>query len=120
MEKNLTGRWVRELPAAITVCDSSGTVIEMNDASAASYAADGGFGLIGKNIRDCHPPDARMILDSMFVNGTPHIYMIEKNGVRKMLCELPWYEEGTFSGLVEVSIILPDTIPCYQRDRQDR
>jgi hypothetical protein len=116
MEKNLPGRWVRELLAAVTVCDRSGTVIEMNEVSAAFYAADGGFGLIGKNIRDCHPPEARMMIDSMLANGSRHLYMTEKNGVRTMICELPWYEKGTFSGLVELSIVLPDTVPCYRRD----
>ncbi len=116
MEPDLPGRWVKELPAGITVCDSSGTVIEMNDASAASYAPDGGLKLIGNNIRDCHPPEALKILDSMLKNGTPHVYMIDKNGMRKLICELPWYTDGNLSGLVEISVVLPDTVPCYRRD----
>ena len=116
MEPDPPCRWVKELPAGITVCDRSGTVIGMNDASAASYASDGGYKLIGSNIRDCHPPEALKILDSMLESGTPHVYMIENHGTRKILCELPWYTGGKLSGLVELSVVLPDTVPCYRRD----
>ena len=115
MEKTLTGRWVKELPAGITVCDNEGNVIEMNDVSADAYAKDGGYDLIGRNIRDCHPPEARKILDPLLDNGTPYFYTIEKNGVKKMLCEIPWYKDGKFGGLVELSLVLPEYIPHYQR-----
>ena len=117
MGNHCPGAWVKELPAAIMVSDSSGNVIEMNDASAANYKAAGGFDLIGKNIRDCHPKEARDLLDTMFANGTPHTYMIESNGMRKMICELPWFKEGLFSGFVEIAVVLPETVPHYVRDR---
>ena len=50
--------WIKEVPVSITVCNKEGTIVEMNDRSAASYEKDGGYGLMGKNIRDCHPEHA--------------------------------------------------------------
>ncbi len=116
METDFPVSWAKELPAAITVCDKWGTVIGMNEASAASYKTSGGFDLIGKNIKDCHPAKARVILDAMFANGTPHTYTVGNQGTRKLICELPWYEKGEFSGFVEFVVDLPDVIPHYQRD----
>ncbi|HTY14451.1 MAG TPA: hypothetical protein VMC42_01985 [Methanoregulaceae archaeon] len=107
---------MKELPAAITVCDRSGNVIEMNEASAANYKTSGGYDLIGTNIKDCHPAKARDVLDAMFANGTPYMYTIEKNGIRKLICELPWYDEAEFSGFVEFTVVLPEVIPNYLRD----
>jgi hypothetical protein len=116
METDYPGRWVKELPAAITVCDREGIVIEMNDASAANYESAGEFDLIGRNIKDCHPAKAREILDAMFADGTLHMYSTRKNGIRRLICELPWYNGGEFFGFVEFAIVLPDEIPHYQRD----
>ena len=116
MERTCQGRWVKELPVAITVCDREGTVIEMNEASATNYESAGGFNLIGKNIKDCHPAKTREILDTIFANGTPHMYSTGKNGIRRLICELPWYNGGEFSGFVEIAVVLPDVIPHYQRD----
>ncbi len=47
--------WIKEFPAAITVCDASGILLEMNDRAAKTYAKDGGYELLGKNMLDCHP-----------------------------------------------------------------
>jgi hypothetical protein len=33
--------WVKELPAAITVCDRSGIIMAMNDRACATFAAEG-------------------------------------------------------------------------------
>ena len=51
--------WVMEFPAAITVCDGSGVIVEMNERSRATFAEDGGAALIGKNLLDCHTGTAR-------------------------------------------------------------
>ena len=47
--------WIKEFPAAITVCDATGVLLEMNDRAAKTYANDGGYELLGKNMLDCHP-----------------------------------------------------------------
>ena len=43
------GAWVKELKAAITVCDRDGVVLEMNDRAAVTFAADGGRALLGQD-----------------------------------------------------------------------
>lgn len=107
--------WVREFPASITVCDSGGTILEMNDRSAGTFAGDGGRGLIGRNVLDCHPAPARGKLERILNEGTTNCYTIEENGVKKLAYQAPWYEGGQYRGLVELIIELPGEIPHYAR-----
>ena len=51
--------WIKEFPAAVTVCDAEGIILEMNDKAAKTFESDGGYALIGKNMLDCHPALAR-------------------------------------------------------------
>ena len=51
--------WIKEFPAAITVCDKEGFILEMNDKAAKTFEKDGGYKLIGSNMLDCHPDSAR-------------------------------------------------------------
>ena len=44
--------WIKEFPGAVTVCDSLGIIIEMNDKAAGTFEKDGGYALIGKNLLD--------------------------------------------------------------------
>jgi len=46
--------WIQEFPAALTVCDADGIILEMNDKAAKTFESDGGYALIGKNMLDCH------------------------------------------------------------------
>ena len=108
--------WVHELPCAVTVCDTAGTIISMNRASAATFEKDGGEDLLGRNVLDCHPEPSRTQLAAMLADGGTNIYTIEKGGRRKMICQLPWYENGCFAGLVELSLVLPDHVPHFKRD----
>ena len=34
--------WIKEFPAAITVCDAEGIILEMNDKAAKTFEKDGG------------------------------------------------------------------------------
>jgi hypothetical protein len=47
--------WAGEFPAAITVCDPEGVILEMNDRAAKTFQDQGGRALIGTNMLDCHP-----------------------------------------------------------------
>ncbi len=107
--------WTRELPAAITVCDATGTILAMNDRAQATFAADGGAALIGRKLQDCHPPRARAILEELLVSGRPNHYTIRKAGQRKIIHQLPWYQDGALAGLVELSIPIPDELPEFDR-----
>ena len=108
--------WVKEFPASITVCDAAGTILEMNDSSARTFAADGGAGLVGKNLYDCHPGLAREKVTALLASGSPNCYTIEKAGVKKLIYQSPWFESGTYRGFVEISIPIPLQIPHFVRE----
>ncbi|MGM9820115.1 MAG: diguanylate cyclase [Candidatus Onthomorpha sp.] len=109
-------KWSDELPfVAITVCDKEGKIIDMNRRSIATYEKDGGKSLIGKNLMDCHPERAKQIISRLMSEGKTNAYTIEKEGLRKLIYQSPWYENGEFAGLVEMSIVLPETMPHYVR-----
>ena len=44
-----------------------------------------------------------------------YAYTIEKNGVKKLIYQIPWYENGEFMGLVEFSLEIPFEMPHYIR-----
>ncbi|HUI11259.1 MAG TPA: diguanylate cyclase [Bacteroidota bacterium] len=107
--------WVTELPAAITVCDASGVVLEMNDRSRTSFASDGGAALIGTNLLGCHPGASRDKVAALLASGKPNCYTIEKQGLKKLIYQAPWFEGGSYRGFVEISIPLPDELPHFVR-----
>jgi PAS domain-containing protein len=108
--------WVKEFPAAITVCDPDGIILEMNDKAAEAFAKDGGRGLIGKNVLDCHPEPARGQLERMLDKQQKNVYTIEKKGKKKLIYQTPWYKNGVYSGFVELSIEIPFEMPHFVRD----
>ena len=99
--------WIKEFPGAITVCDSTGIILAMNDASIEFYAKDGGKELIGKNLLDCHPEPSFSKLKTMLENSLSNIYAEEENGQSKLIYETPWYQDGQPAGLVEFILPLP-------------
>ncbi len=107
--------WMKEFTGAMMVCDREGTILEMNDKSAKSYAADGGYALVGKNALDCHPEPARTKLKAMLADGRANIYTIEKNGVKKLIYQSPWYQNGQYAGFVELSLEVPFEMPHFIR-----
>ncbi len=108
--------WITEFPAAITVCDAEGIIIAMNNRAIESFAGDGGAALIGRNVLDCHPEPSRTQLTAMLASGEKNVYTIQKNGVRKLIYQSPWYQHGTYAGFVEMSLPLPDAMPHFNRD----
>lgn len=107
--------WVNEFPAAITVCDKEGLILYMNDKSCKTFENDGGKKLISKNILDCHPEPARVKLKKMLLSGKSNSYTIEKNGVKKLIHQSPWFEDGEYKGLVELSFEIPFEMPNFIR-----
>jgi PAS domain-containing protein len=108
--------WVEELPAAVTVCDREGVILEMNERAARTFAADGGAALVGRNLLDCHPPAARAKLQRLLEGGATNVYTIEKRGVKKLIYQAPWYEAGAYRGFVEISMELPRDVPHFVRE----
>lgn len=107
--------WVKEFPGAITVCDQNGVIIEMNNRSIEAFNNDGGAGLLGKNVLDCHPEPSRTQLKELLASGKTNVYTIEKNGVKKLIYQSPWYRNRKYSGFVEFSLILPLNLPHHIR-----
>ncbi|HMF34614.1 MAG TPA: PAS domain-containing protein [Candidatus Lokiarchaeia archaeon] len=108
--------WVTEIDASIIVTDKDGIIIEMNDAAIRSYEKDGGADLIGQNVLDCHPEDARQKLEDLMQAKISNSYSIEKNGVKKIVQQMPWFVGGEFQGMVEIVFQIPFDLPHFIRE----
>lgn len=104
-----------ESPFAVTICDREGVILYMNAKSAQTFAACGGYELIGKNLTDCHPEPAKSKLLGLLGNHETNAYSIEKNGIKKLIYQVPWYENGDFGGYIELSLPLPAVLPHFIR-----
>ncbi len=107
--------WVKEFSGSITVCGPDGIILEMNDKSRQAYQADGGEKLIGTNMLDCHPEPARAKLQQLMDTQTVNVYTIEKNGVKKLIYQTPWYQDGQYAGFVELALEIPAEMPHFIR-----
>lgn len=105
--------WAEKLNCAITVCDAEGKVIYMNDKSVETNG-----NVLGKNIMGCHNERSRSIIDRLLSESSSNAYTITKKGQKKLIYQTPWYDEdGRTAGLVEFSIVIPDGMPHYDRDK---
>jgi len=111
--------WVKEFPAAITVIDTEGVILEMNNKSVMTFASEGGAALVGKNSLECHPEPSRSKLRRLLEERRANLYTIEKAGVKKLIAQIPWYRDGEFSGLVEMAVEIPADMPHLVRDGSD-
>jgi len=109
------GNWTSQVSIAITVTDANGIITEMNPTSIATFAADGGARLIGSDVLACHPEPSRTQLASMYKAPQPNHYTIRKNGLKKIIHQIPIFKEAVFQGYVEISIPIPDHLPHFDR-----
>lgn len=107
--------WAREFSVAITVTDSDGKIIYMNDKSGATFGKYGGMDLVGSNLRDCHKPESWEKITGLMETNESNCYTIEKDGIKKLICQAPWYEQGKPSGLVELSVEIPFVMEHFIR-----
>ena len=107
--------WIEEFPGAITVCDPEGIILEMNARSAETNQGDGGKELIGTNLLNCHPELARAKLEKMMETRQANVYTIEKKGVKKLVYQTPWYQDGQYMGFVELIVEIPFQMPHFVR-----
>ena len=105
--------WAEEADCAVTVCDTEGVILYMNEKARATFAQHGD--LIGRNLFDCHNERSRETIRRMLASGGTNAYTIEKQGVRKRIYQTAWRERGEIRGLVEISMELPDEMPHYIR-----
>lgn len=111
----MNNNWFKEFPAAITVCDTEGNIIGMNNKSAEVFINDGGYELLGKNLFDCHSDNSKRIIKELIAEKKTNVYTIEKNGIKKLIYQAPWYDQGELKGLVELSIEIPFDMPHHKR-----
>ena len=107
--------WVKEFAGAVTVCDTDGIILEMNDKSAKTFQQDGGRELIGKSVFNCHPRPALAELKHLMEAQQTNIYTIEKNGLKKLIYQSPWYRNGEYAGFIEISLEVPFELPHFVR-----
>jgi len=103
------------MDVAVTVCDREGTIVFMNDQATRTFSADGGKALLGKKLWACHPEAANEKIRRLMATGAGNSYTIEKNGVKKLIHQVPWRENGAVAGLVEFSLVIPVVLPHFVR-----
>jgi transcriptional regulator with PAS, ATPase and Fis domain len=108
--------WIEGLPVAVTVTTADGTIVAMNARSRETFASDGGGALVGRSIFDCHPEPARTKTADLYDRQQPNHYTILKAGQKKIIHQMPWFENGAFAGFVEISIPIPADMPHFDRD----
>jgi hypothetical protein len=108
--------WVKEFPAEVMVCDTDGTVLEMNTQAEALFAEDGGRILLSSNLLDCHPEPSRLKLEGMLENQITNSYFSTAKGEKRFFFQSPWYMEGRYAGFVEISFEVPEKIPHFIRE----
>ncbi|MGD0115955.1 MAG: PAS domain-containing protein [Dehalococcoidia bacterium] len=107
--------WVKGFPAPVVVSDVGGTIVEMNAKAVEWFANRGGRDLLGKSLFEVHQePSQSKIKELLGTKGT-NVYTIERDGVRTLVYQSPWYRDGTLAGLVELLLAVPPEIPHHVR-----
>ena len=108
--------WAEEMNCAVTVSDTEGNILYMNKLSRETFCKPGET-MVGKNMMNCHNQRSQQIIHKMIDEGCSNSYTIKKKGVKKMIYQSPWRENGVVKGLVEISMIIPEEMPHYDRDK---
>ena len=113
--------WIEDFPGAVTVSAADGTILYLNDRASEVFAKRGGrSALLGSNLADCHNEISRAIIEGLREAGISgqkktNAYTITKGGVNKFIFQAPWYRDGAFAGLVELSMEIPADLPHFER-----
>ena len=103
--------YIEETDFAVTVCNTEGIILYMNQKARRTFLKPGMEDLIGKNVLDCHPEPARTLLKDLLEHPRTNSYTIEKNGVKKLIYQTPWYRNGKYKGFMELSMEIPFQMP---------
>ena len=107
--------FARDVNCAVTICDTEGIILYMNNRAIDTYRKHGN--LIGQCLFDCHNERSRRIIHHMLETGEANAYTITKHGQRKMIYQTPWRRDGRVAGLIEISMVIPSDMPHYDRDK---
>ena len=100
----------KEVNLAVTITDKEGNVVYQNDSSC-TVNGD----VRGRNMMGCHNERSRQIIMHLLNDAATNVYTISKKGKKKLIYQTPWFENGEVKGLVELSIIIPEEMPHYNR-----
>jgi len=107
--------YFNELQSALTISDKNGKILYMNNKAIETFQKYGGKDLIGKSLYNCHQDSSNQIMQEMLTTGKDNVYTIEKDGVKKLIYQMPWKQEGVTLGLMELSIVLPSNMSHFVR-----
>jgi len=107
--------YFNEIENAVTVCDTEGVIVYMNLASQKMLSKYSDESLVGKSLYDCHNPHSNEIIKRLITNKESNTYYTIKHEVKKLIHQMPWFNNGQIAGLIEISIIIPENIQTLQR-----
>ena len=105
--------WADELPLAITIADINDIIIYMNKKSKLAYPNS----KIGDCLTSCHKQVSMDKIETFKKKNVSNTYTVQRNGIRKLIHQTPWYKDGIVAGLVEFSIEISAEIPHIDRDK---
>ena len=74
-----------------------------------------GQALIVLNLFNCHPENDKEKVLNLLSRQEKNVYTIEKNGIKKLIYQSPWMENGEYAGFVEISMEIPMDMPHFIR-----
>ena len=110
--------YFEDADVAVTICAKDGIILDMNSKSRRTFLKQG-QDITGRNVLDCHPEPARTMLAAMLDEPRTNVYTVEKEGVKKLIFQTPWYDDGEYAGFMELSMVLPKVIPNRVRKPKD-
>ena len=108
--------WIDKLDGNVIVSDADGKIIYMNERALAAYEKDGGRDLIGRDLLECHSEASRKKIMEIMTSGNENVYTIEKRGKKKIIYQSPWFVDGIFRGITELSLEIPFEMPHFIRE----
>lgn len=107
--------FLKEVNFAVTVSDEKGNIIYLNDKAVKTFEKYGGQAIIGRNLDEFHAAHSNEVISKMMSDAGTNCYTIEKNGIKKLIYQTPWYDEGVLKGLIELSLEIPGDLPHFIR-----
>ena len=105
--------YFKNVECAVTVCDTECVIVYQNEKSVAVNGDMRGRCMLG-----CHND---RIIARILTEGITNSYTISKKGQRKLIHQTPWYKDAadgsgkTVAGIIELSIVIPEQMPHYDR-----
>ena len=108
--------WIESFDGAVIATDTEGNILYLNEKAIVNFEKRGGEKLIGTNLCDCHNETSNRRIKEMMETREKNIYTIEKRGKKKLIFQAPWYKDGIFAGLMELSLEIPFDMPHFIRE----